>query len=96
MLVLVQHMFFYYVVNKRFLDIDRRMSAKDWSEWRWAFSFYGVETWLLLCAMRGTKRLIHFSDYTRAVKYFRSARVYLLLLFMRKIQGKGKTNLHCS
>jgi len=24
------------------------MSAKDWSEWRWAFSFYGVENWLLL------------------------------------------------
>jgi len=28
------------------------------------------------------------------VKYFRSARVYLLLLFMGKIRGKGTTSLH--
>jgi len=24
-------------------DLYRRMSARDWSEWRWAFSFYDVE-----------------------------------------------------
>jgi len=35
-----------------------------------------------------------FSDYTRPVGYFRSARVYLL--FMGKIRSKGKTSLHCS
>jgi len=28
-----------------------------WSEWRWAFSFYGVENCLLLRIMCGTKRL---------------------------------------
>jgi len=41
-------------------DLYRRMSAKDWSVWRWAFSFYGVENWLLLRIMRGTKRLNPF------------------------------------
>jgi len=46
--------------------------------------------------MRGTKRLNAFSDYTRPVRYFRSVRVYLLLLFVGKIRGKGKTSLHCS
>jgi len=34
----------------------RRMSATDSSEW-WAFSFYGVENWLLLRIICGTKRL---------------------------------------
>jgi len=34
----------------------RRMCAKDWSEWRWAFSFYSVENWLLLRIICGTKR----------------------------------------
>jgi len=24
-------------------DLYKRMSACDWSEWRWAFSFSGVE-----------------------------------------------------
>ena len=38
----------------------RRVSAKDWSEWRWAFSFYGIDTWLLLHVMCGTKRLNPF------------------------------------
>jgi len=38
-------------------DLYRIMSAKDWSEWRWALSFYGVENWLLLCTTCGTKRL---------------------------------------
>ena len=37
-----------------------RMTAKDWSEWRWAFAFYGVENWLLLRTMCGTKRLNPF------------------------------------
>jgi len=40
-------------------------------------------------------RLNAFSDYTRPVRYFRSARVYLLLLFMGKIRDKGKISLHC-
>jgi len=40
--------------------ISGRMSAKDWSEWRWAFAFYGVENWLLLRIMCGTKRLNSF------------------------------------
>jgi len=39
---------------------------------------------------------IHFLDYTRPVRYFRSAWVYLLLLFVGKIRGQGKTSLHCS
>jgi len=60
------------------------MTAKDWSEWRWAFSFDGVETWLLSGIMHGKKRLNAFSDYTRPVRYFRSAWVYpLLLLWVR-------------
>jgi len=46
--------------------------------------------------MCGAKRLNALSDYTKTVRYFRSARVYLLLLFMGKIRGKGKTSLHCS
>jgi len=37
-----------------------RMGAKDWSEWRWALSFSGVENWLLLHIMCGTKRLNPF------------------------------------
>ena len=74
----------------------RRISAENWSEWRWAFSFHGVETWLLLRIICGTKRLNAFSDYTRPVRYFRSVRVYLLLLFMGKIRGKDKNSLHCS
>jgi len=40
--------------------------------------------------MCGTKRLHAFLDYTRPVRYFHSARVYLLLLFMGKIRDKGK------
>jgi len=44
--------------------------------------------------MRETTRLNVFSDKTRPVRYFRSARVYLLVLFMGKIQGKGKISLH--
>jgi len=39
--------------------------------------------------MCGTKRLYAFSDYTRLVRYFLSARGYLLLLFMGQIRGKG-------
>jgi len=38
-------------------DLYRRMSAKHWSEWRWAFSLYGVENWLSLHIMFGTKRI---------------------------------------
>jgi len=38
-------------------DLYTRTSAKDWSEWRWAFSFYSVENWLLLRIMCGTKCL---------------------------------------
>jgi len=37
--------------------------------------------------MCGTKRLHAFSDYARPEWNFRSARVYLLLLFMGKIRG---------
>jgi len=51
--------------------------------------FYGVETWLLLCIMCGTKRLTAFSHYTRPVRYFRSARVYLLF-FMDQIRVKAR------
>jgi len=42
------------------------------------------------------KCLNAFSDYTRPVSYFRSARVYLLFLFVGNIRGKGKTSLYCS
>jgi len=38
----------------------RRIIAKDWSEWRWALSFYGVENWLFLRIMCGRKRLDPF------------------------------------
>ena len=41
-------------------DLYSRMSAKDWSEWRWGFSFSGVENRLLLHMMCGTKRLNPF------------------------------------
>jgi len=59
------HVFFTMPLTK---DLCRRMSAKDWSEWPWAFSFYGVENWLLLRIMCGTKRLNHFSDCTRPLR----------------------------
>ena len=42
------------------LTKGRRMSAKDWSEWPWAFSFHGVENWLLLRIICGAKRLNPF------------------------------------
>jgi len=42
------------------------------------------------------KHLNALSDYTKTVRYFRSAWVYLLLLFMGKIQAIDKTSLHCS
>jgi len=74
----------------------RRITAKNWSEWRWAFSFYGIETCLLLRIMYGTKRLNDFSDYTRSVRYFRSARVYLLLLFIGKILYGLKARAACT
>jgi len=51
---LVQRTFFTVLLTK---DLYRRMSTIDWSEWRWAFSFYGVENWLLLHIMCGTNRL---------------------------------------
>jgi len=38
--ILVQRTFFHYPLTK---DLYRRMSARGWSDWRWAFSFYGVE-----------------------------------------------------
>ena len=41
-------------------DLFGRMSAKHWSEWRWAFSFYGVENCFLLRIICGTKRLNPF------------------------------------
>ena len=41
-------------------DLYRRMSAKDWSERQWVFSCSGVENWLLLHIMCGTKRLNQF------------------------------------
>jgi len=41
-------------------DVYRRMRSKDWGEWRWAFSFYGVENWLLLRIMCETNRLMPF------------------------------------
>ena len=40
--------------------VHRIMSPKDWSEWRWAFSFHCVENWLLWRVMCGTKRLNPF------------------------------------
>ena len=46
-------------------DLCRSMSVKDWSEWRWAFSFSGVENWLLLHIMCRTKLLNPFFQITR-------------------------------
>jgi len=43
----------------------RRISAKDWSECWWALSFYGVENWLFLRKMCGTKRLGSIFQITR-------------------------------
>ena len=54
--------------------------------------FMALETWLLLRIMCGTKFLNVCSDYTRPVRHFRSARVYLSLLFMGQIRGKGVAN----
>jgi len=65
-------------------DLCARMIAKDWSGWRWAFSFYGVENWLLLRIMCGTKRLNPFFRLHEASEVpwlIRSARVSLLLPF---------------
>jgi len=56
------HVFFTMPLTK---DLYRSMSAKDWSEWRWAFSFSGVENWLFLDIMCGTKRLNLFFQVTR-------------------------------
>ena len=56
------HVFFTMPLTK---DLYRSMSAKDWSEWRWAFSFSGVKNWLLLHIMCGTKRLNPFFQITR-------------------------------
>jgi len=50
-------------------SIVHRMSAKDGSEWRWAFFFNCVRNWLLLRVICGTNRWIHFSDHTRPVTY---------------------------
>jgi len=47
-------------------DLCKRMTAKDWSEWRWAFSCSGVENWLQLRIMCGTKRLNPFSRLHKA------------------------------
>jgi len=46
-------------------DLYRRMSAKDWSEWRWAFSFYGVENWLFILTYVWNKTLESISQVTR-------------------------------
>jgi len=45
-------------------DLYRRIRAKDWSEWQWAFSFYDVENWLYVQCVE-QNAWIHFSDYTR-------------------------------
>jgi len=85
---------FLFSSNARFLtmakDLYRRMSANDWSEWRWAFSFYDVENWLLLRIMRGTKRLnrLFRLHKAREVLSFNSR----LLLFVGKIRGKARLN----
>jgi len=65
--ILVQRTLFYFAAYKRPLDVRR--STKDWSEWRWAFSFYGVEDWLLLRIIVDQNAWIRFSDYTRPVRY---------------------------
>jgi len=57
-----KHVFFTMPLTK---DLIRRMSAKHWSEWRWAFS-YGVVNWLLLLIMCGTKRLNPFFRLCKA------------------------------
>jgi len=51
--------------------VHRRMIAKDWSEWRWTFSFSCVENWLLLRSLECVEQniWIHFSENTRPVWY---------------------------
>ena len=55
--VLVRRTFFAMPVTN---DLYIRMSAKNWSERRCAFSFYVVEDWLMARIMCGTKRLNPF------------------------------------
>ena len=43
----------------------------------------------MLRKMCEAKRLNAYTDYMRPVRYLRSARVYLLLLFMGQIRDKG-------
>ena len=56
------HVFFTMPLTK---DLYRSMNAKDWSEWGGAFFFSGIENWLLLHIMWGTKRLNPFFQITR-------------------------------
>jgi len=51
--------------------------------------FMALDLVMVMCnAWNKTPESI-FLDYTRPVRYFRSARVSLLLLIMSKIQGTG-------
>jgi len=49
--------------------VHRGMIAKDWSEWRWTFSFSCVENWLLLRSLECVEQnvWIHFAENTRPV-----------------------------
>jgi len=60
--VLVQRTFFTMPLTK---NLYWRISAKYCKEWRWAFSFYGLDN-LLLLRMCGTKRLNPFFQITRS------------------------------
>jgi len=73
-----------------------KISIEDWSAWRSAISFYGIENWLLLRIMCGTKRLNQFFRLLEAseVRYFRSAQASLSFMGIeRRAKAPGFWNL---
>ena len=70
------YLYFLFWFNARFFtipltkDLYRKMSVNDWSKWRWTFSFYGVENWLLLRIICGKKHLNKFFRLHEASEVF--------------------------
>jgi len=72
-----------------------RMSAKDWRYdnehsflWRWDLVIVTYNVW--------NKTPECFFRLHGASEVFSFSQVYLLLLFMGKVRGKGRSSLHCS
>jgi len=66
---LVQRAFSCYAATKG--SLQTRMIAKDWSEWRWVFSFYDVEIKFGYCYVHAWNKkpesIFQNSNYTRPV-----------------------------